>query len=86
MRALPISAVWFRIGLSSRRAWLFILHRLQPGGQRRALSRDMHAIIELLGHIAISPVPMDTTVGNYMRSHRWAEIALTLPSRVLVDP
>lgn len=29
------------------------------------------ATIELLGHIAISPVPMDTTVGDYMRSRRY---------------
>jgi 16S rRNA (cytosine967-C5)-methyltransferase len=29
------------------------------------------ATIELLGHIAASPVPMDTTVGDYMRSRRY---------------
>jgi 16S rRNA (cytosine967-C5)-methyltransferase len=29
------------------------------------------ATIELLGHIATSPVPMDTTVGDYMRSRRY---------------
>ena len=29
------------------------------------------ATIELLGHIAKSPVPMDTTVGDYMRARRY---------------
>jgi 16S rRNA (cytosine967-C5)-methyltransferase len=31
----------------------------------------IHATIELLGVIAKSPVPMDTTVGDYMRSRRY---------------